>query len=955
MLLSTSFADSTLLSNQLFWDTSAAYDYALRIKTHPEVPLLPSGGFGPYYSSLQKYAKELRNERSDAVLLARKVQTESLKMNRFLPRVVNVVLGIFGMGYKRDLKDLTDLDFKIRELHQKIMTFDMSAVFSQADSGENLEAFSGRVVASGWTYTTLKLESLDMKPVSDFSPFLMISLNEPGCEVSTAEGGEKVPMYIKNRYFSSVTSLCRFGEFYTEEQINKLSTFWETDYSLAVKRLDFLSGLSSFMKVAKTETAKKVLETTKNFEAAKKTFNDINAIRQLLENSSVRLALSHLSSESRLVASDSPDIFFDTSSYDLAQLTFSDMLSKKRLGDKYLLAVRLDSLIHGANSELSLAVNDMKSTITLMENLCLDYGGSCSYGGELPERLELTALKFLEYRLKYLDSIGRENEAYDIQEELDTKKLEGLKKLISRIEPYSEPKLIVNYYDKVLTFGQEIKASRERSDLEDVVARIDAFSNSIKSAFFSAHVKDARTIKAELLTLSKDLNITIKDLPLSIQSDIVENIIYYLSRSSLLSEMKTKYSELLKDFSSNVPSDLQCIPEVPPLGSEFEVECRIMVNNTWGVELKTANSIISFPYEPLSLSSKNFVGDTQILKSVSFSGGPVRLNFEDLGSLAVFDVKYSAKTYDLKSTCGYSYSGLSATYSCSFFSECDLRGVVTMIHPFSGRQMNSSTPYLFDGKNIKFEIPCNSVFETEFKGPSVELTGDDKVTIKSLINDTQENTINIPLEHPRGYNASISFILGPGEEKTFNLNTINIPLKNDSKNILENASLAKLPLIKAPPAFEFGCIEKNILNKVLSKYKFDRPKCIVSDELKNASELFYSGKVEEATSLVRAFIPSPQLETYLAKSSEYQERASYLLKQLDTLNPITGKLFSKYVQMANSSYSANDYLTSAIYSQYALMKSTVNLKVDYRLILALVILGYGLYSSRKKKEKEELI
>ncbi|MBR9680999.1 MAG: hypothetical protein GOU98_04220 [Candidatus Altiarchaeota archaeon] len=950
----TSFADSTLLKQQLFWDTDAAYEYSQRLIDHPEIYELPNLKGISNYTLVRNLVSDLRVKQSEAVIYGNSVQLKSFEIKHFIPKLINVILGFFEKGYKKDINTLVDIDYEIRDLHKKIMQTNTQNLFLSIANAQNLEAFSGRIFVEGVSFNTLSIKSQKMVPVADFSPFLMFNANEPSCAVNLFGGSKRLPLYIKNQYFSSVTALCKFEGFYAKNDLREFGRLWSTDFQLVMTRIDFLNDFAKFLGEAEGEVNIKQFELNKQFEESKYFLEEVKTIQTLLKNSSVKFALLEISFESKLLANSFEFDFLGWDHSKKLKNYFESIETSKSLGNTYLTLLELSSYLHNIDFETSLALSNIESKIETMENLCISYGSSCSFGGDISTRLLLTSNVFLDVRVNHLKSVGRSDESNELLVNLIESELTQTKNLIGQIEKYIEPKNVVVYTDAVLGFEIELNSLKDLSELTSLKTKIKEFRKKITNAFFEKNIKDARTTKAELISLSNIIDFEILNLPLSLLDNPIKNIIYYVSKHDFLAEMKEKYQEILIDFSSNIPSSVVCIPKIPILGETFEVKCKIFVNNTYKVMLESASSVIKLSHKPISISSKNFIGDTIKLKSVSFSGGQVRLNLVNINGVAFFETTYFSKAQNLNINCDYTYLGMNANYTCVIIPTCEKYGTVKLKHPFSGRQMNATHNYTYDGEFVYFQTKCNQPNKVVFSGPSVELSENNGLVIESLINSTQTNNLIIEVEHPRGYNASLSFNLNPYEKKVFEFDALITTTLNDTYNNKTSELTSPFVLLTSPPAFEFGCIEDNVLEAVRKKYKFDTPTCFIVDELKKSNTLFLSSQIDAASKEYYDFVPNPKLEVYLVTSNTYLERSTYLLKQLESLNDISSTLLKKYIQKAKLSHDAGDYLVSALYSQYALMKSTTNLKLDFRVLLALVVLLYGIYAS-KKKEKEELI
>jgi hypothetical protein len=410
-----------------------------------------------------------------------------------------------------------------------------------------------------------------------------------------------------------------------------------------------------------------------------------------------------------------------------------------------------------------------------------------------------------------------------------------------------------------------------------------------------------------------------------------------------------------------------CSPEKPILGEEFTVHCVVLVNNSWRVPLASASSTLNLPYIPKRISSQNFVGDVSYLSSVSFSGETVRLNLKDVGPFVMFNLSYKSELAPAHHHCSYESEGLITEARCFFVSDCSFDKVLVPIeHPFSGRKMDSTTTYHYDGSRVLVELPCGE-HTASFYGPTVEMfPSDGGLIVKNLLNSTAEFTFEIPSDDLyTGVPAVIGAVLEPLEEKKIELPTTFSfePAGEETTHIEETLQPSELFGYDSYDAgagdialkltyTTFGCVEDNVISEVLENYRLPSLKCIKLKGLEEVKELMVSGANEGAVKKYFQIRKEAHMESFMARSSKYKNESTELLNQVSAMNPLRSYLVAGYAEKARTAYEHGDYITSMYYSRYALLKSTINLGVDLRVILAIAVIAYGLYSSKGKKEEE---
>ena len=980
--------DDGILLNQLFWDHDIAIDYASRISTHPEVPEIPSiGDLGLdaetyiQYSAFSDDVSQLRTARGQAVLAALDTQDYLGHLDNWFFFLKNLVREFFGKGLKSKLTNLIEMENQLMLAHEKFMENDLGILMQMMSDSEDLSAFSGKLsVSEKITYTDLVIRSQELQAVKNFSPFLILTFpSEPACMVTVGNHTYSVPEYVYMQQYPGVTSICVPDEFYPPGSLKESVVFWGPRWDEFTKRLGWVGDLGHYLNAASETTEEARMDARLNLERASERFKEGEQLWDLLSNSSVMVALSELPGENSLLASRSSllEISKINSTYADMVLVMTQAEASNQLGVRYTKYNEVSGTYTYLNSIISQIWSALEEKLNIMEALCVEYGSSCEYGGNLPDRLRKTSEVFLELRINHLLNNEMTDDATQLRADQIESELDELRQLITRIEPFTPPALIAKYLDGFITLKHRLDFEIAKNDefmgisrlmLEDVRKMYIA----IETEFFKTHRDEALEIRAELLSIAESLSrngihVDIEDRTLSaFNSDPVGDIIYYFNSRQYLTELKETYAGLLLQFSSNVPSTSLCTPTIPILGEKFLVKCVVLVNNTWDTVLESASSTLSLLHNPDHIDSGNFAGDVAHLSSVSFSGTSVRLNLQDLGSVAIFDVSYYT-SYDLaKYSCTTVADGLTAQQTCHFFAMCSDRARVPIPHPFSGRKMMSTSNYTYDGSRILVEIPCNTEFSANFTGPSVEvISKDGQMTIRNLLNSTIEIQFEIP---PEDTGADKPVVVGtnlkPFEEVEMALDTrFQLNTSNDASTIKEEVSLAELigyssyeeasdALLSGEIYTRYGCIESNIVSTVREVSKLVEPECIVVTGLEAALALREAGDHEAAVKELLRLNSNTGLESFLMKSKPYEARAKYAISEAKKgINPITNRFLGKYIEKAETAYHNKDYITSLYYSQYTLLKSNISLGIDARALLALAILGYGIYSSRKKQEE----
>ena len=974
------FAYTGTLVDQLFWDSDMAYEYASQFASLPEVPYLPSAGelgidgrAAFYYDSLQQDVAELRKLRSEAVVLAREVQEDSLSMKKKVPFIKNMVLSFFGRGLRSGIERLVGTAYKLDTAQGKFMQNDLELLMELLDEEEDLSEFSGRVaLPNGVTYMDLRMRVEGMDPLES-SPTILPRPLEPSCSIETSNGTVSIPRYLLAVYFPGVTSPCTPEGFYTRGQLE--DALLRPDMHEFRRRLLWVRDLKDYLLAVSEFLGSREREAVKKLDQESLVVSQAEALNSILSNSSVRLALSLLQGSGELVASswDVPTLSGVKEAYEKLFRAMEAARVSKSSGEKFLGYERV--LVEGSYMDglVASAWSYLTGQVETMEALCRSYGRPCEYDGELPQRLLLTSQAFLDARIEYLEENQLQDEADRLSLELAESELNFTLELLERIEPYLDVSELMEFKDELRVLQRKVGLSGNLGGegASEVLAGVRAFKDHVEERFFEKYRDRAMKIKAELLSLSQFLrdrgvDVKVEDRKISAFSGYVDSIIYYLSREPYLEEMREKYDELLKDFSSNLPSRVLCYPEKPVLGRPFDVHCAVLVNNSWGVQLDSASSVLDLPFPPRHIDSQNFVGDTSYLSSVSFSGDTVRLNLKDVGPIVIFNVSYESLLDPAYHHCSYSVDGLEAEARCVFISGCEFETVLVPIeHPFSGRRMNSTAPFFYDGSEVLVEVPCGE-HNVSFFGPSVEvLSSGDELTVKNLINSTAELSFEIPARYVSGdMPAMVGVALDPLEEKRVALRS-NFELEPPGEPLrLQNGSLNSSLLFgysSYGEAYEhlsdkidyttYGCVEANVVSEVLENFRLPPLKCIRLPELEEVKRLHDLGDDETAVKKYMSLVRSAGLESFLSRSLKHRGQAKELLAQVESLNPLSSRLASGYIEKARDAYEHGDYITSMYYSRYALLKSTVKLNLDFRVILALAVLAYGIYSSRDKEEE----
>ncbi len=988
-LFSLVFAEY-LFTEQLFWDSNAAQDYAERLASHPEFPNLISstdlgleGRAKTEYNDLSEKMNLLREKSADMIILAREVQSDIFKMNKWTYFAQQVVLKFFNKGLILKLEKLVDYEHEVGELNSEILSYDFSILMDELEKTESLSVFSGEISTSDKvTFIDLEMRAKDFKIIRGYRPFnVLMSFKEWGCHWNFEGSDFVVPKYVMDQnLFLDITSYCSPDEYYTQEQLEY--SIIGPDWSELNTRLNWAVDFSKYISLVYTHVSGLRSEAFLNLDKGVGILNQANTLQNILNDTSVLLALNELSPNKGLLSVER-DLKFseiNKSFIDIKNKIHSAELSKN-LGEKFILFKDAIKTYNYFETFVSLSWGILEEKIETMEDLCRTYGGECTFQGDLSNKLKQTSKKFLELRAEHLEELGLNEDAWVLRINELKGELEALEKLLIRVEPYTTVSLLTKYADTLKTFQSDLSFMISTNKMfpdqaEKLKWKIIQLSDEIFSDFFKNNRDKALGIKAKLLTIISQLSShiefpEIKNLEISAYTpNVLTNIIYYLSLEEYVDELNEIYIDLLSDFSSNVPSTVKCIPEIPIIGKDFVVECVVIVNNTWGISLDKASSLLDLKFRPVNIDSGNFVGDISYLTSVSFSEEKVRLNLKNLPALSFFEFSYNSNLGDASYGCITSSIGLSSEIECKVFTTCDFsQGRVSMSHPFSGKQMEASHPYTYDGSNIFVTVPCNKETRVVFKGPSVEIiSSDNGFLVTNLVNSTIDFVNEFSAEE-LGFDtpAIIGVTLSPFEEKEVIVNTDLTMIFSDDEKSKEIISVPEIlgysdyeeaaKEIFEKVHSEYGCVESNIISEVSKTHKLPKLQCIRLEGVEKNIELFKSENYQQAVEGYFKLFKDSGLEAFLFRSSNYENEAKELLSQakISVSNIISSKLAGPYVIKAEEAYFKKDYITSMYYSKYAMMKSAINLGFGFRTIIAIAILIFGIYSTRGNNKQEELI
>ena len=894
---SSQFSSADTLARQLFIDEQLARQYFSVWSGYPELP-----------DSSLPVLEEMRLARSRMIIeidRARRLQPRGI-----LSRLLDRAQSFLGMSrYLSALEDAVDAQERLLELHNEFMLTNLSALLEDARDSQGLDYFRGKFESR------LSLFELESPPAG--APIYLPLEYVAECDYASLLSVQGTlpfdPESCGLRRFYSRDGVLKFLEGVRGESLSR--------------RLEWVTAFEEFQEKARMLVDMKERQASDAMDWLRAEQLRREELEAALSSPSVKEALSKMSPGSRLTSlSRAPP-----NSSSLQQL-YTHALSLERLGDR---AEALDSFLRGYEyfrRRYYEQVASIKGKLEAMEAFCEERGTDCDFSYlELPERLERTSQVFL---LLWAELRGSEGD----REAALSYALEELRSLLARLEPFLPSR-------DVLKFSAEI----DRLELSPDEDGLRKLQDELVTTFLEKNMDRARSLKADLLTYSsllagKGENVTVADLPLHYNSPL-SNFIYYLEGEELLTRWKELYGSMMAEYSAELPYNLSCAPSVPVTGEPFEVKCALAVHNGWGTTLERANVQFALPYPAKRLSSGNFMGNLPFLDSVSFSGGTVRLNLHNVPGLLTFRFSYSSSLPPVPASCSYLND---STYSCLFSPACTFERVrVPLPHPFSGRRMNATAPYEFDGRRILVEVPCRD-YRVNFTGTPYELVPAEGGTlVRNLINKTV-------WVHEVTPDVEVGVSLAPGEERLLPLALP--PRDAPPETPSGNASAPPLPLsgerfqdfltflASGPPTF--GCVEKNVYEAVREMQSAPRLRCfnLRRDEMQR---LYESGRTEEAFRLYLNTTGDPRYQAFRRISASYRSKAEELLSRR------SGGLFSRpYWKKAELAYERGDYIASIYYSLYAIKKSPISLGFDWRLLLALALIAYGIYSSRTGREEE---
>ncbi|MBR9681465.1 MAG: hypothetical protein GOV00_01560 [Candidatus Altiarchaeota archaeon] len=921
---------------------------------------------------------------------------------------------LFSSIHNSDFQKVLE-SFELRSeyatIYGDLTSFNVHKFFFDLTSHSNLEAFSGRITINGKTYSLLEAESKKIftQPSPKKTEALLPAdsiFSEASCTFrligSSYHMDANAPGYFEKEYLFGPPLHCVDHVFVSKTAaLNFVKTLGISgDYLSQVSK--FMLDLSTFSKGANNFITTRKTELFTLFE---KTLTTIEALKlsgaYALNSSEVLLATQLLQNSrgmSAVISLEDPLSPLKNSS---AKLTLAKELLTfcSSLGDCLQKQDRADTIFWELNSNTKLLSESLDSFETLFREKCEFYvknsnsNASCVFYGPKGDTLIMTAQALLMSYSDYLLFNEKQEDAKIQLYDYSLFKLTKVEALIINIEPFISRELLITYYSKLSNLQDTLEASNNFENVKTVLKDIQTFNFKIEREFFIKNADVAEGIRLKLIWHAEHPQLSgvafelpeFVFVPVSANSDFMPKLLYLLALSYQVESLEEKSQQYFENYAANLPVDFTCYPEKPPLGRDFKVQCIIEFENEYPRKIDTAFIVEDLAYPALkNLDSRNLLsGDLSRLESVVGKNNNLKIKLKDVTEHITLELQYESHlppaTY-----IRHNESMASEWYEVYYRVDptCPTETAYFFIpHPLSGLEMEASHTYLNFGDEIAIEIECNHPQFLRFSGKVISLKREgENLLIENHLGRSITTNLSIPYIPGLSINSSFrisgdNFIipLRLNESKQLKVNkaVTELIVNNDVESewspaqptnpmvekffpgsSLEGAAKAALNLLKP---MSFGCIEQDIEREVSRRFTVPSVACIKLEAV-TYQQALNQFEAENYNGVLETYAHLPAVreqEFYLANALKYQRAAEEAISFAETTleGAIAKRRAGPYLDMAQQAYATEDYILAIYYAKYATIKAPVGLSFNWRVLLAVGIVGLGLWLQTRKKNE----
>jgi len=1017
MVLPVLATDLPGLADQISRDSQLAVKFGQTLSGWPFPSNLPSpqaSGFSGQtletYSQIFGIFSEMVQTKGAMETSAKKVlEWGQVLESSWLKRVLFFATEAVHNPHSKPVIDAVNSRQDLAESYNKITQFNAASFFEKLSIQEELNYFSGRVTVNGKTYSLLSSDALRLIPPPSPPPFSVLLFNvkmtEPVCFFSLLHGVTRydfrAPSYFQVFYNFGTPVSCIDNLAAPQREIETFINGLALSADYPVRLGTFLSDVSAFVSGCNNYLAnRRVLLFEKSEEVFRKLVDFENAELYIFNSTVVREALGLVQFSTGATATyiiESPGVtFLNTSDkvYEIHKLLTVCRTMGECLRNQDKAEVEL-SLIE---RDLGYADQTLTELKKIFEDKCSFYvtqsasNVTCVYGGARGDALLKTAESLLKAYSDYLQATSQKTRASAALQSLFSSKFQHATGLLDSIQPFLGRDTAFKFYLSLSNLKDKASSESEPEKLQKSISELEDLMNEMKKKFFSANADKAEQIRQKLLwhhSLSNFTGFTFElpsyvFTPVSATSDFVPQMISILRLESHLAELETLLQQQILAYASDLPHQISCSPAEPLLNYGFTVSCRIMVSSTYPGRLAEAFTFISLPFPTTKQLDARAVtgGDISRLSSLVGEDSRLKISLKLVQDPILIEVTYpSLIETPVPAILNQSFEG--DTYHAYYTTSpvCPTHtAVMVMASPLPGLAMNSSHTYYQLDNQLAVRVTCNRTSLIHFYGRAISLkTSGDNLIIENHAPVPAETTLFLPytpgLVLSTPYNVS-------GDMITFDVNVTTTQTLKVSKKVnaspVEANTAPELPSSGNPDSnfsdtlreaarealnqlepVTLGCLDADIIKEVQRRYGTNVPplSCLKTDSSVYESALvsFQQEAYWQVLELYRNQTYPRDVEVYLAQATAYKPAADEALQQAvqSSSGTLASQRVSPYLTAASEAYARGDYPAVIYYARYALIKAPLGMSINWRVILALVVLVAGLFFQFRRKPREE--
>lgn len=1013
VLLTSSVFASNLdnLALQISKDPNLLIIYGKNLQALPTIENLPVPDVlllnNPSYSDFFEKSQELSKLHEKLHSLGTTFVEEGTDMqNHHLKKLIT---DLFFLIYNTDASQIKN-SFILRDqyvsVYNDILTFNTAQFFSEISSQENLLEFSGRITINGKTFSLLESNSKQivrtplLKTTSELLP-ASIYFSEALCTFRLIGPSYyldiSAPKYFAISYFLVPPLLCE-DDIFVSETIAKaflgnlrFSTGYLSELSTHLSDLSkFLTGANNYLNTRRENLFHEFEKTKEEIESLQ--LSGISAMNSSEVISALQLVQTS-KGFSAVISIEDPLAPLNNASEELSQIQYL-LTYCTSLGDCLNNQDLADNLLGTINLNIDFLSGSFEDFQKLFQEKCEFYVQStssdivCAYVGPRGAALKKTAHSLIEAYSTYLIVMDNLKLAQLNLKTFFDLKLNEIEVTIFEIEPFISRNELISYYSKLSNLYDEVISTKDPVLLQKLLPKIEALNFKIKKDFFINHANEAEELRLKLfwyienpntLTTPIDFEIpTFIEMPISANSDFMPKLIYLLNLKEKISELEKNNYDMLEEYINNVPTTITCLPTIPPLGKEFEAQCTISFETTYPF-LKEAflTETLIFPAIK-SLNSRNAIsGDLSKIKSIVAKDDNLKITIENIRDNFSIQIKYTS-ILPLTIIHLYNETTINTRHEIYLqtFPKCPTtKAQLFMKHPLSNLEMVASHKYFLSDDGISIEVFCNQPNLIRFSGEIISIeTQGDQLIIKNHFEKPVQT--NLTFANMFGLSVNSTFRI-EGDDfiipiEVEDILTLRISKSLEEQNIKQDSTphfntsffsssnstsirdSAKFVLEKMKPQ-RLGCVDTEIVFSISNKFKVPEIECIIIGEsdYQRAITFFEGEKYNDVLEIYNHLPTFREAEFYLSNAMNYQLDAESEIKLAEKYieSAFAKRRAEPYLEMAHASFSQGDFISAIYYAKFAILKAPIGLTVNWRIILAIAILGIGIWSqTRKKKE-----